>query len=191
MGTERPNSRAAGLHSLVGSSYLTTLLAPSSRMTPSALAATRPTTPFMSQPTTAVQARTVARSGALQCPTQFLYGGPTISSAVAATARPASSGVVAHAAQEKHFLMDFMLGGVSAAVSKTSAAPIERIKLLIQNQDEMIKQGRLSEPYKGVGDCFRRTIADEGVVALWRGNLANVIRYFPTQVIQSLQNRSR
>ena len=45
------------------------------------------------------------------------------------------------------FLTDFMMGGVSAAVSKTAAAPIERIKLLIQNQDEMIKQGRLAGPY--------------------------------------------
>lgn len=32
------------------------------------------------------------------------------------------------------FLIDFLMGGVSAAVSKTAAAPIERIKLLIQNQ---------------------------------------------------------
>lgn len=74
------------------------------------------------------------------------------------------------------------MGGVSAGVSKTAAAPIERIKLLIQNQDEMIKQGRLSEPYKGIGECFSRTIKDEGVGSLWRGNVANVIRYFPTQV---------
>jgi solute carrier family 25 (adenine nucleotide translocator) protein 4/5/6/31 len=80
------------------------------------------------------------------------------------------------------FAIDFLMGGVSAAVSKTAAAPIERIKLLIQNQDEMIKAGRLSEPYKGIGDCFRRTIADEGIISLWRGNTANVIRYFPTQV---------
>ena len=33
--------------------------------------------------------------------------------------------------------VDFMMGGVSAAVAKTAAAPIERIKLLVQNQDEM------------------------------------------------------
>lgn len=82
----------------------------------------------------------------------------------------------------KGFLVDFLMGGVSAAVSKTAAAPIERVKLLIQNQDEMIKAGRLSEPYKGIGDCFGRTIREEGVLALWRGNTANVIRYFPTQV---------
>lgn len=80
------------------------------------------------------------------------------------------------------FATDFLLGGVSAAVSKTAAAPIERVKLLIQNQDEMIKAGRLSEPYKGIGDCFGRTIKDEGFLSLWRGNNVNVIRYFPTQV---------
>ncbi len=30
------------------------------------------------------------------------------------------------------FVIDFLMGGVSAAVSKTAAAPIERVKLLIQ-----------------------------------------------------------
>jgi len=29
---------------------------------------------------------------------------------------------------------DFLMGGIAAAVSKTAAAPIERVKLLIQNQ---------------------------------------------------------
>jgi solute carrier family 25 (adenine nucleotide translocator) protein 4/5/6/31 len=82
-----------------------------------------------------------------------------------------------------NFAIDFMMGGVSAAVSKTAAAPIERIKLLIQNQDEMIKAGRLATPYKGIGDCFARVVRDEGVVSLWRGNLANVLRYFPTQAL--------
>jgi solute carrier family 25 (adenine nucleotide translocator) protein 4/5/6/31 len=83
-------------------------------------------------------------------------------------------------------MIDFLMGGVSAAVSKTAAAPIERVKLLIQNQDEMLKSGRLSEPYKGIGDCFTRTMKDEGVIALWRGNTANVIRYFPTQVVHPI-----
>jgi len=46
-----------------------------------------------------------------------------------------------------------------------------------------IKQGRLSHPYKGVVDCFARTYKDEGLLSLWRGNTANVIRYFPTQAL--------
>lgn len=85
--------------------------------------------------------------------------------------------------QKLGFWEDFMLGGVAAGVSKTAAAPIERIKLLVQNQDEMIKQGRLKEPYKGVVDCFRRVVAEEGTISLWRGNFANVLRYFPTQAL--------
>lgn len=46
-----------------------------------------------------------------------------------------------------------------------------------------IKQGRLSTPYKGITDAFTRTYKEEGLVSLWRGNTANVIRYFPTQAL--------
>jgi len=81
------------------------------------------------------------------------------------------------------FFENFMLSGVAAGVSKTAAAPIERVKLLVQNQDEMIKQGRLSEPYKGVVDCVQKTLRAEGIIPFWRGNLANVLRYFPTQAL--------
>ena len=82
-----------------------------------------------------------------------------------------------------NFVEDFMLSGIVAGVSKTAAAPIERVKLLVQNQDEMIKQGRLDRPYTGVVDCTKRTLSEEGVKPFWRGNLANVIRYFPTQAL--------
>jgi len=81
------------------------------------------------------------------------------------------------------FFEDFMLSGVAAGVSKTAAAPIERIKLLVQNQDEMIRQGTLDRPYSGIMDCTRRTMALEGPLSFWRGNLANVLRYFPTQAL--------
>jgi len=77
----------------------------------------------------------------------------------------------------------FAIGGTAAGISKTVAAPIERVKLMVQNQDEMIKQGRLATPYKGVIDCFRRTMAEEGPLSFWRGNWANVLRYFPTQAL--------
>lgn len=32
-------------------------------------------------------------------------------------------------------------------------------------------------------DCFRRIPQEQGFSAFWRGNLANVIRYFPTQAL--------
>ena len=84
--------------------------------------------------------------------------------------------------QKKSIVVDFMIGGVLAAVSKTVVAPIERVKLLLQVQDankNILPENR----YQGIGDCFKRVVAEQGFGSLYRGNLANVVRYFPTQVI--------
>ncbi|KAL0371126.1 UNVERIFIED_CONTAM: ADP,ATP carrier protein, mitochondrial [Sesamum angustifolium] len=77
-----------------------------------------------------------------------------------------ASPVFVQAPQEKgfaSFAIDFLMGGVQLLFQK-QLLPIERVKLLIQNQDEMIKAGRLSEPYKGIGDCFKRTIQRKDLV---------------------------
>jgi len=77
---------------------------------------------------------------------------------------------------------DFMLGGVSGAVSKTLTAPIERVKLVIQTQDAnpKIRSGEVPR-YTGIGNCFSRIYEEQGMAAFWRGNFTNCIRYFPTQ----------
>ncbi|CBI38485.3 unnamed protein product, partial [Vitis vinifera] len=67
---------------------------------------------------------------------------------------------------QKVFMIDFLMGGVSIAVSKSAAASIERVKLLIQNRDEIIKATMLSELYKGITDCFARTNKNEDVFSL-------------------------
>merc|ERR1712019_91836 len=85
--------------------------------------------------------------------------------------------------QKIGFFENFMLAGVSAAFTKTATAPIERVKLLLQSQDEMIKQGRLNKPYTGVIDCTKRVLSQEGLGSFWRGNIANVLRYFPAQAL--------
>lgn len=85
--------------------------------------------------------------------------------------------------QKLSFIENFALSGVAAVVSKTAAAPIERVKLLVQNQGEMLKQGVISKPYNGVIDCTLQTFRNEGLFPFWRGNLANCIRYFPTQAL--------
>ena len=83
----------------------------------------------------------------------------------------------------KTFLTEFLMGGVSAAVSKTLAAPIELIKLRLQNMDAMLKSGSLTTPYTGIVNCASRVASEEGVTALWKGNGTNVLRYFPTQAL--------
>ncbi|XP_065310974.1 ADP,ATP carrier protein-like [Dermacentor albipictus] len=80
------------------------------------------------------------------------------------------------------FLKDFVAGGVAAAISKTSVAPIERVKLLLQVQ-HVSKQLTPDKQYKGMVDCFVRIPKEQGFLSFWRGNLANVIRYFPTQAL--------
>jgi solute carrier family 25 (adenine nucleotide translocator) protein 4/5/6/31 len=78
--------------------------------------------------------------------------------------------------------MDFCLGGVAGAFSKTLTAPIERVKLLIQTQDAnpKIRSGEVPR-YTGIGNCFSRVHSEQGMAAFWRGNFTNCIRYFPTQ----------
>jgi len=80
------------------------------------------------------------------------------------------------------FVRDFALGGVSGAVAKTLTAPIERVKLIIQTQDAnpRIRSGEVPR-YTGIVNCFARVNSEQGFRAFWRGNLTNVIRYFPTQ----------
>ena len=84
--------------------------------------------------------------------------------------------------KKKSFIADFMMGGVSAAVSKTIVAPIERVKLLLQVQDASTSI-KPEDRYNGIGDCFQRVVKEQGFASLWRGNLANVVRYFPTQAL--------
>jgi len=101
-----------------------------------------------------------------------------------ADAAPAKSGDKPKMVPYKlSFMEDFLMGGTSASISKTISAPIERVKMLVQNQGEMLKQGLIDTPYKGVIDCFARTYQQEGFLSFWKSNGTNVIRYFPTQAL--------
>jgi len=82
----------------------------------------------------------------------------------------------------KNFVQDLAVGGTAAAISKTIVAPIERVKLLLQVQAAS-QQITVGNEYKGIIDCFVRIPREQGVISFWRGNLANVIRYFPTQAL--------
>ncbi|KAI0559920.1 mitochondrial ADP/ATP translocase [Gracilaria domingensis] len=82
----------------------------------------------------------------------------------------------------KKFFADLAAGGTAGGISKTIVAPIERVKLLLQTQDAnpLIKSGEIPR-YTGIINCFTRVAREQGIGSFWRGNLANVIRYFPTQ----------
>merc|ERR1712159_847398 len=83
---------------------------------------------------------------------------------------------------DSNFIVDFIAGGTSGAIAKTCTAPIERVKLIIQTQDAnpRIASGEIPR-YTGIGNCFTRVAAEQGIGAFWRGNFVNILRYFPTQ----------
>jgi len=82
---------------------------------------------------------------------------------------------------EPNPIINLLAGGVSGAVSKTITAPLEKVKLAIQNQDSnpRVVSGEMKR-YTGMGDCFKRHVSELGASSLWRGNVANCIRYVPT-----------
>merc|ERR1712224_542559 len=78
-------------------------------------------------------------------------------------------------------LISLAAGGMGGAVSKTITAPLEKVKLAIQNQDSnpRVLSGEMKR-YTGMGDCFSRHVSELGATSLWRGNVANCVRYVPT-----------
>ncbi|KAI6180551.1 ADP/ATP translocase [Aphelenchoides besseyi] len=82
----------------------------------------------------------------------------------------------------KKFFLDLVSGGTAAAVSKTAVAPIERVKLLLQSQDASTTI-TADKKYKSIRDVLQRVPKEQGLASLWRGNFANLLRYFPTQAL--------
>jgi solute carrier family 25 (adenine nucleotide translocator) protein 4/5/6/31 len=109
----------------------------------------------------------------------------SLSRATFTTSFASTMPVIPAAKEEKgpmNFLLDLAAGGTAGAISKTAVAPIERVKLLLQTQDSnpRIQSGEIPR-YTGIGNCFMRVSREQGMASFWRGNMANVVRYFPTQ----------
>lgn len=83
--------------------------------------------------------------------------------------------------KKSNFWKDFAMGGIAGIIAKTVAAPLERVKLLLQTQDSNLQLK--DKKYRGFFDCGRRILAEEGFMSFWRGNSANVVRYFPTSAL--------
>jgi solute carrier family 25 (adenine nucleotide translocator) protein 4/5/6/31 len=78
------------------------------------------------------------------------------------------------------FVQDLLLGGTSGVIAKTACAPLERVKILLQVQDA---SSQVTKRYTGIMDALVRVPKEQGFSAFWRGNLANCLRYFPTQAM--------
>ena len=66
----------------------------------------------------------------------------------------------------------FLLGGVSGALAKTLVSPLDRVKIIFQ-----ISRRRFT--YSGLWAELVRTVQQDGVRGLFKGNLAQVARVLP------------
>ncbi|XP_057823851.2 probable ADP,ATP carrier protein At5g56450 isoform X1 [Cryptomeria japonica] len=80
-----------------------------------------------------------------------------------------------------NFPRDLLAGALMGGVAHTIVAPVERAKLLLQTQESNLSiTGGKHRRFKGMLDCILRTVRDEGVLSLWRGNGSSVLRYYPS-----------
>ncbi len=86
-------------------------------------------------------------------------------------------------------LATFLAASVSAALSKTIACPFENVKLVEQGQNELVRQGLLDAPLGGFFNVLAHILKNDGPLALFGGNLANVVRFFPTQALNQILPR--
>ena len=78
------------------------------------------------------------------------------------------------------FGQNLLLGGTSGIIAKTICAPLERIKIILQVQSS---QAVGSVKYNGIVDAAVSIAKNDGLLAFWRGNFTNCLRYFPTQAM--------
>jgi hypothetical protein len=63
-------------------------------------------------------------------------------------------------------------GGLAGGLAKTTVAPLERVKLLLQTGE-----------CTAVTTSFAEVVRHEGILALWRGNTVNVVRMVPSKAV--------
>ena len=74
-------------------------------------------------------------------------------------------------------------GGMSGALTYTIVSPLERAKILLQVQGM-----RGGHKYGGVFSTIATIVREEGALALWKGNMANVARVVPAYSLKFMFN---
>ena len=79
----------------------------------------------------------------------------------------------------------FLGSGISAIITKTSVAPLERIKILKQSQCYYTQQH-----YSSIYKSFKFIWKNEGLRGFYRGNYSNITRIIPSYMIKFPLNES-
>ncbi|XP_077340245.1 solute carrier family 25 member 43 [Lithobates pipiens] len=77
-------------------------------------------------------------------------------------------------------LQNFVNGCLAAAVAQTLSFPFETVKKKMQAQSHILPHcGGVDVHFNGVVDCFRQIVKIKGILSLWNGLTANLLKIFP------------
>ncbi|KAH0630853.1 hypothetical protein JD844_004160 [Phrynosoma platyrhinos] len=77
-------------------------------------------------------------------------------------------------------LQNFINGCLAASVAQTLSFPFETVKRKMQAQSPCLPHnGGVDVHFVGMIDCFKQTMKTKGVLALWNGLTANLLRIVP------------
>jgi len=65
----------------------------------------------------------------------------------------------------------FLFGGIAGAISRTTTAPLDRLKVFFQVHERSTRKGYLK--------TLQFMYSEGGIKSLWRGNFVNVMKIFP------------
>ncbi len=68
-------------------------------------------------------------------------------------------------------------GGLAGMIAKTATNPLDRIRMLSQTGEHGLQEGA------SVYNLYRSVIRNEGILGLWAGNGANLLRVFPAKAV--------
>lgn len=70
----------------------------------------------------------------------------------------------------------------ATVISRTASNPLDRIQILRQTQNELVRQRIIEQPYSGMFNVISRTYQTEGIFSFFRGNFLNLARPVPSNV---------
>ncbi|KAM4697010.1 solute carrier family 25 member 43 [Rhinophrynus dorsalis] len=77
-------------------------------------------------------------------------------------------------------LQHFVNGCLAAGVAQTLSFPFETVKRKMQAQSRLLPQyGSVDVHFNGMLDCFKQVVKTKGVLSLWNGLTANLIKVVP------------
>ncbi|GBO27079.1 Graves disease carrier protein, partial [Araneus ventricosus] len=87
------------------------------------------------------------------------------------------AGTTAEVKKTDVYFKSFIAGGVAGMCAKTTVAPLDRIKILLQAHNHHYK-------HYGVFSGLRGIVQKESVIGLYKGNGAQMVRIFPYGAVQ-------